>query len=75
MVSYRFENVVTRKKAIDLLNELRKENTNVVGVSIMYATREAIINFEAEPNKDELESIKTKLNAESYEKVEEGETA
>jgi len=46
MVRYRFEGVVTRKKAGELLTELRKDNTNIVGCLIVYADRTVEVDFE-----------------------------
>jgi len=71
MVRYRFEGVVTRKRAGELLTELRKDNTNIVGCLIVYADRAVEVDFEKEPAKEELEAVKTKLGATNYSKVEE----
>ena len=63
--------VVTNKKAGELLTELRKINKKVVGCVVLYFDRVVELEFDKEPTKTELEKLKTKLNAVSYELLEE----
>ena len=70
MYMYMFVGVVTRKNSAELLRELRQYSNNIIAVIIHYPDNTVVVDFREEPTKEELENIKSKLNATRYEKVE-----